>query len=375
MTLLPQQAGPIFSCEFAPALEDYLWHRLTDLWGFLPLQRQSPIPKPFHDILALDGDRLVAIILKRAEDYWVGYQALTYAQVLLQKRLFADRVNYNQPIRILVISPGYHPETKRQCESAPAEIEFWKISCPTQTESWVLELMDGDRTVQHDLYLHEALQLTEDKPSVDRTLPPKTKKLQQLLAQAHPFARAGIETIWQTLLSAHPAMMEFTYRDGVRIGLGKSCPCFEVMEDVERQTIALFLWLPFKIRYGDGQEPSIVRVRIWTDWQRVTDMGYMPDGLGQKLTFTEFRVGVVKPMKRALGYRSYNRYFTDPAWRKVVADEQEARYNRHPWADAKYEYALTVAQYEKLMNISLLDNSLMTFVNLSLKNYLKQQSR
>jgi hypothetical protein len=375
MTLLPQQAGPIFSCEFAPALEDYLWHRLTDLWGFLPLQRQSPIPKPFHDILALDGDRLVAIILKRAEDYWVGYQALTYAQVLLQKRLFSDRVNYEQPIRVLVISPGYHSETKHQCESAPAEIEFWKISCPTQTGPWLLELIDGDYPVQHTLNLNEPVPLTEDQPSVDRTLPRKTKKLQQLLAQAHPVAQVGIETIWQALMSAHPSMMEFTYRDGVRIGLGKSCPCFEVMEDAERQTIALFLWLPFKMSYGTRQEASIVRVRIWTDWQRVTDIGYVPDGLGQKLTFAEFRAGVVKPMKRALGYRSYNRYFTDPVWRKVVADEQEARYNRHPWADAKYEYALTVVQYEKLMNISLLDNCLMTFVNSSLQNYLRQQGR
>lgn len=368
MTLLPQQAGPILSCEFAPAFEDYLWQNLTALWGFLPLQRRSPIPKPFQDILALDGDRLVAIILKSAADDWVGYQAMTYSQYLQQNRPFAERVNYDQPILILVISPSYSADTKVQDQQVSVEIEFWTISALTRTAPWTLALTNCDHKIQHMLHLNEPLLFKKGLYNSVRPLPPKTKKLQQLLAKASPAAQEGIEKIRHEFLSTQSAMMEFTYGDGVRIGLGKFCPCFEVMEDEERQAIALFLWLPFKMCYGAEQESSIVRARIWTDWQRVTDIGYIPEGLGQKLTFAEFRAGAARPMKRALGNRSYNRYYTDPAWRKVVADEQEARYNRYPWADAKYEYALTVAQYEKLMHKNLANDLLMTFVNLSLQN-------
>jgi hypothetical protein len=372
MTPLPQHVGPTLSYDVYSALEDYLWHNLTHLWGYVPLQRRSPIPKPFQDILALDGDRLVVIILKEAEDVWVGYQAETYAQYLLQKRPFSKQINYDYPIQIRVISPGYSsvPEVQDSPGSVSVEIKFWTVSCLTQ-HPWVLVLRDCDSQVIQTIQIQDPLLLAGGKVALERKLPPKTTKLQQLLVKAHPAAQEGIEKIWEHLLKTDAAMMEFTYGDGVRVGLGKACPCFEVMADDERQDIALFLWLPLKLQYGTRQPSVVVRMRIWTDWRRVTDIGYIPEGLGRKLTFAEFRMGIIKPMRRALVKRSYNRYFSDPNWRKIVADEQESRYNRHPWADAKYEYALTVTQYEKLIQTEVPEHSLLTLVEWSLESCLK----
>jgi hypothetical protein len=371
MTVLPQPAGHSLPCKFTPVFEDYLWEHLTELFGFIPLQRCSPLPKPFQDILALDGDRLVVIIVKPTEDHWVVYQATAYHQYLLQERPYSDRVNYNQPVRMMVISPRFQDKTLVHRPQNAIAMEFWTVEGDDRDKPyrWELTLHDSLIThrITHRITLTKRQLLAECHPTP--ALPPKTQKLQQLLSQVSPAEQEKVECIRQYLLRTNQSFTEFTYGDSVRIGLGKSWPCFEVAFDKARNSLALFLWLPFKERYGDVQEKrSMARVRIWTDGQRVTDIGYSPEGLGHKVTFAEFRAAAVRPLRRSLGNRSYNRYYKDPTWRKQVADEQEARYNRHPWSGSQYEYALTLLQYEKLIHQRFPDPTVITFVKLSMES-------
>jgi hypothetical protein len=367
MTVLPQPAGHSSPCKFTPVFEEYLWQHLTEVFGFIPVQRCSPIPKPFQDILAVEGDRLVAIIVKPTEDYWVVSQATAFHHYLLQERPCSDRVNYDKPIRLIVIAPRFQDETLIHRQQCGIGMEFWTVEELAQDGCHSWKVTNRDCLVTQSVALPPSQLLAERHPASVISLPPKTQKLRQLLAQASPAEQEGVAHIWQYLFCTHQSLTEFTAGNSVRIGLGKSCPCFEVAFDEARRNLALFLWLPFKERYGDLQEElSIARVRLWTDWQRVTDFGHIPDGLGRKVTFAEFRAASVQPMRRSLGNRSYNRYYKDPSWRKQVADEQEARYNRHPWSGSQYEYALTLPQYEKLINQKFPDNTVMTFVKLSL---------
>jgi hypothetical protein len=367
MTVLPQSAGHSLPCKFIPVFEDYLWQHLTELFGFIPLQRCSPIPKPFQDILALDGDRLVAMIVKPTEDHWVVYQATAYYQYLLQERPYSDRVNYHQPIRMIVIAPRFQDETLVHRPQNAIAIEFWSVVGNDRDEPYRWELTPHDPLITHSVTLTKRQLLAECHPTP--SLPPKTQKLRQLLSQVSPAEQEEVECIRQYWLRTNQSFTEFTYGASVRIGLGKSCPCFEVAFDEARNSLALFLWLPLKERYGDAQaKPFIARVRVWTDGQRVTDIGYSPEGLGHKVTFAEFRAAAVRPLRRSLGNRSYNRYYKDSEWRKQVADEQEARYNRHPWSGSQYEYALTLLQYEKLIHQRFSDYTVMTFVRLSMES-------
>jgi RecB family endonuclease NucS len=55
-----------------------------------------------------ENKRLVVLELKNGEDRYVVQQLTRYYDALLEHKPFADRVDYDRPVRLIAITPKFH---------------------------------------------------------------------------------------------------------------------------------------------------------------------------------------------------------------------------------------------------------------------------
>ncbi len=141
-------------------------------------------------------------------------------------------------------------------------------------------------------------------------------------------------------------MQEILNTGSINYCKGKSNPCAELRFDSERNCAALFLWLPHVSTWQ--KKRFIARMRIWTDWKIVSDVGHVPKGTGRMITKSEWELGTVRPLK------------------KLVKGDF-LRSNTH-----KSPLAMKVTHYMKLIEKSEELNYLDTLVDIALETWLKR---
>ena len=90
-------------------LEDFLYEHLEILLGLNVLDKQHIVNNQRCDILAVDSHKkLVVLELKNVEDRGIVQQLTRYYDALLDEKPFSDKVDYQQPVRLVAITPNFH---------------------------------------------------------------------------------------------------------------------------------------------------------------------------------------------------------------------------------------------------------------------------
>ena len=141
VTLRKTGSGWEFDSE--AALEDFLWDNLENLFGLTPLKRQYNANEQFCDILGTSKQKQLALLeLKNSEDRYVVQQLTRYYDILVEEKPFAEKVDYEQPIRLAAIAPSFHKDnfTDLKYHLLASQFEFWQFSIVEESEKFYFDL-------------------------------------------------------------------------------------------------------------------------------------------------------------------------------------------------------------------------------------------
>lgn len=286
------------------ALEGFIWENLQTLLGLTPLKRQYICKGEVCGILATDEQRrLVILELKNGEDRYIVQQLTRYYANLLEEKPFADKIDYDQAIRLVAIAPTFHRHNLTDHQYSRLDIDLLQLRIRDDGTRPVLQFVDLEGTPLHTLPLH-----WEKAPmSSPEDIPEPPDLLQKWLSGCTPAEQKGFLGLRNRLLASSDHMKEQVERGAIFYGTGKSRLCAEIRYERKKQKPILFLWLPTPSSYRrtahlppeQQKKPSIGRLRCWTNGQTISHVGHVPDGLGRMKTDAEWQE--VPPSKRPKG--------------------------------------------------------------------------
>ncbi len=364
-----RKLGQSWAFDSEAVLEDFMWSNLSHFFDLSPLKRQFSVDGQICDILALDKDnRLSVLELKNVEDRYVVNQLTRYYGALVEQRPFQDQVDYSKPIRLIAIAPNFHKDNLSDQKYSLLDIELAQFSISQGDTCLSFELKhDGKEPVKMGI----SFPLKPDGEDI----PPPPRALLNLLSECP-------EAVYQNALKARERILKFDKRikevtgsSSVCYGSGKTKLCAEFRFDRTRKTPALFLWLPHVTSTSLSAKKITARMRLWTDWSQVTDIGHVPEGMGRKISFDEWRTASVRPLNKLLPSNSYGsskeKYFSDSEFRRDFVERY--KYLRR---DPHYEsgLALSINDYMKLIGSETSD-SLERLLDSALETWLQRLKR
>jgi RecB family endonuclease NucS len=272
MAIIQTKSGIQFSNEFQ--LEETVWENLPKLLNLTPFKRQYAVKGQFCDILALDEQkRLVIIELKNAEDRYVVQQITRYYDAIKEVDPFGSEVNFEKPIRLIAIAPGFHQDTLVDCKYNVLKIELFTFEIRDRANSHTLLLNNVEgKTIERLTIKRES---TESSPEIIVPEPPR--KLLNWLSYSSPEEFKAIISLRHQILSFDARMKEVIEPQRIIYGRGKTKPCAEIKLIKEwgkdKKVPQLFLWLPHP-----EDKPHTIRVMVIEKqkWREVSTMAYAP---------------------------------------------------------------------------------------------------
>ncbi len=264
--------------EFASEeiLEDFLYEHLEILLGLNVLDRQYVVNSQRCDILAFDSQKkLVVLELKNVEDRGIVQQLTRYYDALLDEKPFTDKVDYQQPVRLVAITPSFHRDNFTDRKYHTLDFQFLEFSVIQDEDKFYLCLKDIDNgEISKTIIPYQELENDLDLPTPPTAL---LKVVNNLDAQQ----QEEVLRIRQKILSFNPKIQEFSSTGSIKYGSSSSKSskfCAEFFLD--KGELILFLWIPYK----GGENLKIGRARIWTNWQdKALIEGYVSSGVGTEI--------------------------------------------------------------------------------------------
>ncbi len=329
--------------EFAneEALEDFVEVHLQSLLGLTVIKRQFTVNEQRCDIIAVDENkRLVVLELKNGEDRYVVQQLTRYYDALLEHKPFADRVDYDRPVRLIAIAPKFHRDNFTDRKYHGLFFQFLQFALVPDGKKLYLQLkdVDAEHTSQVDITYQETESI-ENIPS-----PPKA--LIKLLSQCELSEQKDILKIRHKILSFDRRMEEITVSGSIKYGNGNTKTskfCAELCSD-SKGNLILFLWLPLK----GLTSKTISRARVWTDWNdKALIEGYVTSGVGRKIASTKKSILYYKmKMIAILNPQLYKRY--DEYKRRNIYEKLRERDVHNAWQAYKKITNSQLVIYEEL---------------------------
>ncbi|MBA2748506.1 MAG: DUF91 domain-containing protein [Tatlockia sp.] len=113
------------------------------MFELLPLKRQYFVSGDICDILATDkNNRLVIIELKNVEDRYIVQQLTRYYHSVLEEKPFQQQINYQLPVRLIVIAPSFHRHSWIDRKYHKLNFEFMSFVTMQQESEVYLHLTD-----------------------------------------------------------------------------------------------------------------------------------------------------------------------------------------------------------------------------------------
>ncbi|NBD31759.1 MAG: DUF91 domain-containing protein [Cyanobacteria bacterium] len=267
-------------------LEELLWQNLNSLNHLSPLARQHYVQGQYCDLLATDADKGLHIIeIKISEDRYVIQQLTRYYHALIEEKDFNDCIDYSKPIKLIAILPTIHRDNLIDIQYSKLSFDLltYKISL---TESKKFSLIFQDLN-GHNVGNCITSPYTQKTDGDDRTqLSSSFLKLLKYVDNEKETEKI-IKT--RSLIVGYSSKVKEVVtgsaNSAVTYGLNKTKLISEFRFDKSRDKIVLFLWLPHRISI----KRRIHRLRIWTDWEVVTAVGYMRKGIGKMISHVEFQ--------------------------------------------------------------------------------------
>ena len=270
VTLRKTGSGWEFDSE--AALEDFLCDNLETLFGLTLLKRQYTANEQFCDILGASKQRQLALLeLKNSEDRYVIQQLTRYYDILVEKKPFAEKVDYEQPIRLAAIAPSFHKDnfTDLKYHLLASQFEFWQFSIVEQEEKFYFDL----KNVRTEATCRAEIPYRPEAATPD--IPPPPRKLLKMIADCPDDKRQIILGVRSKILSFDSRIKEKSDSKGVKYGRSKNEPCAEISSHNAGEP-RLFLWLP---KPSSREQMQICRMLLKcenNDWQSVQIIYHSP---------------------------------------------------------------------------------------------------
>lgn len=231
--------------EFAneEALEDFVEVHLQSLLGLTVIKRQFTVNEQRCDIIAVDENkRLVVLELKNGEDRYVVQQLTRYYDALLEHKPFADRVDYDLPVRLIAIAPKFHRDNFTDRKYHDLFFQFLQFAIVPDGENLYLHFKDVDNEQISQIEItYQPTESTDNIPNPPREFRNLVKK----------FIDDEQQVIWrirEKILRFDTRMQEITCSPSIAYGKGKSKLCAQICVDRRAGEgyirPALMLWLP-----------------------------------------------------------------------------------------------------------------------------------
>ena len=229
--------------EFASeqALEDFVWNHLEALLRVRPFQRQFAAMGEICDILALGAERqLVIIELKNTEYRHIVQQLTRYYSNLVEERPFSDVIDYEQPVRLIAISPSFHRHSHIDREYSRLSFEFIEATVQ-KSDQFTLELRS-----EQDKRLLGQLALPYKEPELNyqaEALAEVPELLLKWLGACSATEQQQLLRTREQILGFDSRMQETVAGKSIQYGTSKTKLCAEVLFSRSEQRPILFLWL------------------------------------------------------------------------------------------------------------------------------------
>jgi RecB family endonuclease NucS len=257
------------------ALEDFVEAHLENLLGLTIVKRQYIVSEQRCDIIAVDGDRSLTVLeLKNGEDRYIVQQLTRYYHALLESKPFADRVNYDRPVRLIAIAPKFHRDNFIDRKYHRLLFNFLQLAVIQHQETFYLNLKDIDtqQSAQIEIPYREI-----DYKKSDASIPPPPRLILDRLGSWTAEDEYNFLKIRQQILVFDNRMQEIIELKSIKYGLTKNKLCAELYFSRKSKEIILFLWLPIPNR----KKPAIARMQVHTDWDVYWQFSHVPKGLYQ----------------------------------------------------------------------------------------------
>ncbi len=359
-------------------LEDFLWETLVKLSGIKPIKRQFGVNGQFCDILGVTRRGSLAIIeLKNSEDRYVVSQISRYYDALITEKPLSDLIDYKQPIELIVIASSFHRDNFIDQKYNKLNIRFLQFNIEEKPENILFSLKD----LQSNSVTCQLIDLPKSSQNQSISIPPR--RLTKLLADYDQKTKESILEVRSQILKFNPKIQEVSNTNNIIYGTGKTKSCAELRQDKVRNIMVLFLWLPWKTSRHHKKQ-MVVRMRLWTDWKTVSDLGHTPDAMGKMVSFEEWESASVRPLNKVLpkgmSWRrdwwiptavAQEKYFTDPVYRAKFVHEHSylPDASQHNYRSG---VAMSATSYLEYIGKSDMSLKLSEFVSLALETWLSK---
>ena len=361
-----RKTGTGWEFESEVALEDFVWTNLKQLLGLTPRKRQYRVNGQICDIVAVDENkRLVVLELKNVEDRGIVQQLTRYYDALPDEKPFHEEIDYEQPVILVAITPTFHKDNLTDRKYHSISFHFLQFKIIQDEDKLYLQLKDIDtQQVSQVEILHKEKNDNNEIPS-----PPRICRT--LLSKCTDYEQEAILKIREKILRFDRRMQEIASAGIILYGRGKGKPCAELRFDKSRNSPVLFLWLPM-VSSGWKKKNFIGRMRVWTDWQIVSDVGHVPKAFGRMINHAEWKSGTIRPLKQLLPRRKEikEKYFVDQVSRERHVESSKAYFGRNP--SYKSPLAMSLQYYMKLIGKTEDFTSLDMLVDMALEKWLEK---
>ena len=357
-----KRVGETWFCENEAVLEDLLWRNLSHFFGLVPLKRQFSVDGQICDILALGKEGQLAILeLKNIQDRYVINQLTRYYAALMEQKPFQEKIDYSKPVRLIAIAPSFHKDNLSDQKYSLLDIELVEFAISQAENCLIFELKQANGKAVK-------LEIAHLKETHDFDIPSPPRALLNLLSKCSENEYQNALKLRERILKFDKRIKEITGSSSTCYGSGKTRLCAEFRFDKDRTKLAIFLWLPHGTSTSIRAKKITARMKLWTNWIQVSDIGHVPEGLGKMISFQEWQSASVRPLNKLLpsGRNGTPKevYFSDPDFREGFVERNKyLRRNPH----YKSGLALAINDYMKLIGESEAFDSL---VDLALKTWL-----
>jgi hypothetical protein len=287
--------GDIAEFENERHLEWYFWNNILPELGLYPLKNQYNCGEGICDILAKDNEnQLVIIELKNKTDSHVITQISFYFDTLRKKRPFSEQVDYTKPIKLYTVCPDYMEKTKIILKYHHLDIQLLSYTITRGGAKLIFTLFQ---------WLTKQKLLTSEIPLIDQfislNLPDPPKYFLDVLGQASEDERKIImqarDEIYQSSKNLNYKINEKVAGRWITYEHNKQNPIVEIGWDNKRNSIAIYLWLPFTTFIGyinknhtraDNYKRTVM-MKLWLVGGIVEYLGYIEHARKSWIVVTE----------------------------------------------------------------------------------------
>lgn len=305
------------------------------------------------------------IELKNEEDRYVVSQLTRYYSALFEEKPFSDsEVDYKQPIELIAIAPNFHRDNFTDQKHSILPISFIEFSIVQDSEKFYFLLKHIDKS---EVIAKREILAKNENHNINIPEPPRV--LLNLLKDSSELERKSILSLRESIFNYHPKIKEFAKNKHLLYGSTENKTCVEFRYDETRKIIALFLWLPHKTSRSLSSKIIVARMRIWHDWQTVSDVGHVPKGNSRMISCQEGIEGNIIPLNKLFPRKHHkDRYTNNLAYRERLIESQCVYTKPH----YKSPLALCLKDYYKLVSMSNISNSLDDLVKLALDTWIEK---